>query len=313
LNYDGDLILGKGVTQPDKAAFAEADRIVKLLDDYAGPSGVALVCSDHGATGWHGYVFGNTLLAQAGMLRLRTRGKLMRAAGASRLGSAARKVVPDRLTFRARRAVQSMFDPSRTVAYAARLGSQGFSVNLAGREQNGSVAPNAMEATLARLEASLRGAVMPSGRPLIEAIHRREDLYLGPEAGEAPDVIVETAASRWEVSDAIGDRRLLWDLSDLPLGCHHPDGIFALRAPGVEPATGVRADIVDVAPTLLYAAGAAVPEGLDGDARRDLFGPAAPAVEPMPAEGAVGDMPEDPYTPEEEALITTYLSNLGYL
>lgn len=298
-------------------AFAEVDRIVALLDRYAGDDGVALVCSDHGATGWDGSVHGNVLLERAGLLRLRPAGRLAATLGAGRLGPLARRVIPARLTYRARRRVQAMFDPGRTAAYTARLGSQGFSVNLAGREPSGTVPPERFEDVLARLERALRDATTPGGAPLVQAVHRREELYAGPEAGEAPDLVVETAGWRWEVSDAVGDRRLHRDLSGLPLGCHHPDGILALRAPDVAPAAGIGAGILDVAPTLLHAAGAPVPEGLDGQVRVELFGPSGPPVRTAeagaPPPGTEPGADRDPYTPEEEALITRYLADLGYL
>jgi hypothetical protein len=59
--------------------------------------------------------------------------------------------------------------------------------------------------------------------------------------------------------------------------------------------------------------GAAVPQGLDGQVRRDLFGPAAPAVataSPLEPAAADGD---NPYSEEQEAAITRYLTDLGYL
>ncbi|HXJ66825.1 MAG TPA: alkaline phosphatase family protein, partial [Actinomycetota bacterium] len=56
---------GRLVRQAASTAFAELDTMVGLLDDYAGPDGVAIVCSDHGATGWNGYLNGNALMEQA--------------------------------------------------------------------------------------------------------------------------------------------------------------------------------------------------------------------------------------------------------
>jgi predicted AlkP superfamily phosphohydrolase/phosphomutase len=303
---------GARVRRSCRAVFAAIDTVIGLLDAYAGPEGVALVCSDHGATGWHGYVYGNTLLERAGLLHLRPAGRLLRFAGLGRLGSLARKVVPARVAYRARRAARSLIEPGRTRAYTARLGSQGFAVNLAGREPLGSVPSGQFEAARESLQTVLRGTRTPGGEAMFPAIHRREDLYQGPEAGEAPDLVVETAGSRWEVSDAVGERNVLRDLSDLPLGCHHPDGVLAVRANGVDASQGIRANIVDVAPTLLYAMGAPVPEGLDGEARRDLFGPSAPAIVTAPA-AAIDRSAVDGYSPEEEAQITEYLANLGYV
>jgi predicted AlkP superfamily phosphohydrolase/phosphomutase len=295
-------------------ALAEVDRIVGLLDAYAGPQGVAIVCSDHGATGWEGYAFGNVLLARAGLLQLRSSARVLRTIGASGFGAIARRFVPTRVTYRVRRRVQSLIDQRRTQAYAMLLGSQGFSVNLAGREASGAVPRGEMESVVADLMGALRGARTPQGDPLFSSIRRREQVYEGPFADEAPDVVVETVGSRWEVSDALATKELFQDLSALPLGCHEPNGIFALRAPGVVPATARHARIEDLLPTLLYAAGAAVPEGLDGEPRRDLFGAAAPAVTLLPS-NLIGASTRggSPYSREEEALITKYLTDLGYL
>jgi predicted AlkP superfamily phosphohydrolase/phosphomutase len=296
-----------------RGAFSELDKIVRLLDDFAGSGGVAFVCSDHGATGWHGYIYGNRLLAEAGLLKLRPAGRAMGAIGVSRLGGLARRVLSDRVSYRVRRRVQSMTDPAGTVAYTARLGSQGFSLNLAGREPDGTLPPERAAETLGRLSRVLRDAQAPSGQPFFEAVHHRQDLYQGPSAEEAPDLIVEPTGSRWEVNDAMGERRLVRDFSFLPLGCHHPEGVIAVRAPGVAASSGIRADIVDVTPTILYAMDVPVPEGLDGQVRRDLFGPAAPAAASMPAEEPASVERETPYTAEQEAAITKYLTDLGYL
>jgi predicted AlkP superfamily phosphohydrolase/phosphomutase len=302
------------VRRSSTAAFREVDRVVGLLDAYAGEDGVALVCSDHGATGWDGYVFGNQLLAREGLLALQTGARAMRLVDLSGLGSLARRIVPARLSYRIRRRVQQLFDPGRTEAYANRLGTQGFSVNLAGREPNGSVEHGRAAAVLERLEAVLRAARTPSGESLFPSIRRREDVYRGPAAAEAPDLVVEPAGWRWEVSDAMASNELFRRMTDLPLGCHHPDGVLALRAPGVHASEGVRANVVDVLPTLLYAAGAAVPDGLDGEARRDLFGPASPAVVTSSFHPEVAAATEgSPYTRQEEALITKYLTDLGYI
>ena len=296
-----------------RSAFAAVDDVVGVLDDFAGPEGVSLVCSDHGATGWQGYVFGNVLLAHEGLVTLRASGRVMRAARVSGFGTLARRLVPGRVSYRLRRRVQALIDPGRTEAFATRLGSQGFSLNLAGREPGGSVGPEDAPAVLERLETVLRAARTPGGDPLFPSVLRREAVYHGPHAGEAPDLVVEPAGWQWEVNDAVGTSALFRDVSALPLGCHHPDGVFALRAPGVTPTAQVRANILDVLPTMLYAMGEGVPEGLDGGTRRDLFGPSSPAVVTVSAPQGVGAVGQHPYSAEEEALITRYLTDLGYL
>lgn len=295
------------------AAFAEVDRVIGMLDEFAGPEGVSIVCSDHGATGWHGYVFGNSLLARAGVLKLRPLGRALRSLGVNRLGRVARKVMPARVTYRTRRRVQSLIDPSRTLASATRLGSQGFDLRLSGRDPGGMVRPEDAARVLEEVATILREARTHSGTPFFQAVRHGSEIYSGPYSDEAPDLVVEPTEWRFEVSDALGERHIEKDLSDLPLGCHHPDGVFALRAPGVAPAKDVRASILDLLPTLLYAAGLAVPQGLDGTVRRGLFGPASPAVLTTTSPTKGGDGILVPYTPEEEAMITKYLTDLGYL
>jgi predicted AlkP superfamily phosphohydrolase/phosphomutase len=298
-----------------RTAFASVDEIVKLLDDFAGPDGTALVCSDHGATGWNGYVFGNQLLAEAGLLRLSASGRLAGAAAAHRIGALARRLLPYRVSYRIRRRVQGLVDWERTVAYANRLGSQGFSVNLAGREPHGTVLPVDAAAEVHRLAGVLRSATSPSGQPLFQAVLPRDEVYRGPSTEDAPDLVVEPDEWRWEVSDAVGERGLLRDLSDLPLGCHHPDGVFALRSPGVVAGGDGAASILDVMPTLLYAMGAPVPGGLDGDVKRDVFGPDSPPVvgSASPPSQPSATAEGNPYSAEEEEAITRYLTDLGYL
>jgi predicted AlkP superfamily phosphohydrolase/phosphomutase len=305
---------GRLVRQAASQAFAELDTVVGLLDDYAGEDGVAIVCSDHGATGWDGYLNGNALLEQAGLLRMHAKGRAVRSVGGGKLGSMAARMLPRRTAYRLRRRSAGLVDWPGTEAYASRLGTQGFSVNLQGREESGAVAADAKDEVLAKVRAAVEGLKTPAGSPFAAAVRTREETYEGPLADQAPDLLVEPEGWHWEVSDRYGATSLFEDFSGLPLGCHHPDGVFALRAKGVGQRTGVEADIADVTPTLLYAAGSAVPDGLDGTPRIELFGTQAkPVVQstlPMePVPGTEGS----PYTEEEEAQIVKYLTDLGYL
>jgi predicted AlkP superfamily phosphohydrolase/phosphomutase len=309
-----NLRSGTLVREAAASAFAELDSVIGMLDQYAGPNGVAIVCSDHGATGWDGYLHGNALLEQTGLLAMHARGRAAASIGGGRLESAAIRMLPRRTMVRMRRRSASLVDWPATEAYAARLGTQGFSVNMAGREEHGSVPSDRTADVLERLRAAIEGVRTPAGRPFAAAVRTREETYAGRMAAEAPDLLVEPDGWHWEISDRFGAGGLFDDFSGLPLGCHHPDGVFALRARGVRTRSGVVADIADVTPTLLYAAGAAVPDGLDGRARTELFGQQArPVVQaPLPLEEPA-PVEESPYTEEEEAQIVKYLTDLGYL
>jgi hypothetical protein len=71
-----------------------------------------------------------------------------------------------------------------------------------------------------------------------------------------------------------------------------------------------------VTPTLLYAAGLVVPDGLDGRVLTDAYDPDWLRDHPVRtgAPPSAGSRPEEsPYTEEEEALIEESLRGLGYM
>jgi arylsulfatase A-like enzyme len=73
---------------------------------------------------------------------------------------------------------------------------------------------------------------------------------------------------------------------------------------------------MDVTPTLLYLAGAAVPEGLDGSVLESAFRPEHLRVRPVETTAALSSSNTDessPYSKEEEAAIEESLRGLGYL
>ena len=136
-----------------------------------------IVMSDHGFTPWYWTVQLNSWLVDQGYVALRD---------PSRQGQS-----PLFLNV----------DWSRTTAYA--LGLQGLYVNLAGREEQGIVAPEAeYEALLDRLEADLLAMVDErNGRSPVSLAYRSREELRGPYADEAPDIVVGYSRgyrSSWE-------------------------------------------------------------------------------------------------------------------
>jgi arylsulfatase A-like enzyme len=78
----------------------------------------------------------------------------------------------------------------------------------------------------------------------------------------------------------------------------------------------VGGSIMDIAPTLLYLAGLAVPEGLDGSVLVGAFSPEhrhkrpVRHISPLSSKRAEED---SPYSKEEAAVIEESLRGLGYL
>lgn len=298
------------VRRAAEEAFGAVDRLVGLLDAYAGEDGVAMVVSDHGATAWDGYLHGNTLLEREGLLRLTASGRALRSSRLARAAPLVAGLVPQRMGKRLRRWSGSLIDVDASRAFASRLGSQGFSVNAA------AVRPKQRDEVLRRVRSTVRRLRTPAGEPFAEAVHARDEVYRGAATEHAPDLLVEPRGWRWEISDRVGAADLFEEFHGVPLGCHHPDGVFALRAPGVRAGRGPEGRIEDVLPTLLYAAGHPVPRGLDGSVLQDLFEPSAPPVVTVAAPHRAGPQTPDgdsAYTPAEEEQIVKYLTDLGYL
>ncbi|MFB6076700.1 MAG: hypothetical protein ABEK12_01050, partial [Candidatus Nanohaloarchaea archaeon] len=98
-----------------------------------------------------------------------------------------------------------------------------------------------------------------TGEPVFETVHQQEEVYHGPVADQGPDLIPEWP-EKYAIKSWSGDH-----VFDDKFCAHQQDGIYAFRAPGVEPGRGEKRNIVDVMPTLFHLAGLDVPADMDGD------------------------------------------------
>ena len=150
---------------------------------------------------------------------------------------------------------------------------------------------------------SLLAWKLPGGDAVVARAAPREEVYAGPLADRAPDVVVELGLdagyglslvpTRW--SDAsrsavrvLEGEALAGGRGSGMNGTHRPDGVLLAAGPGSEALAGVRA-LSQLAPACLRAMGVA---WADGD-----------AVTGRPA----------PYTDEEAAEVAARLRALGYL
>lgn len=160
-----------------------------------------------------------------------------------------------------------------------------------------------------------------SGERVIEAVHKREDLYEGDRTGMLPDLVVVpegpfSVTGRYE-PDAPLFRSVMAG-EDFHIGRHHRDGIFIAAGPGVVPHSELRLQLIDIAPTVLSYLAIEPPESMDGNIANELF--AEGFVEPH-AGGRVAEResaPEeelsgDVYSEKERELIEKRLRDLGYL
>jgi len=151
----------------------------------------------------------------------------------------------------------------------------------------------------------------------VTAVHRRDDIYQGPYAGNGPDLLVETARTVCMV-EGLG-RRPIMPAGRGPeerTGNHARDGILVLhggafRTDVVLPAVAIE----DVTPTVLYLLGLSVDADMDGRVLTEAFraehlDTAPITVRAEPYEAA---RPDVSLSTNDEARIQDMLEGLGYV
>jgi predicted AlkP superfamily phosphohydrolase/phosphomutase len=305
-----------GVGPALERCYSALDEIVGVLADYAGADGGVVVCSDHGFTAWEYSVHTNALLESWGYLKLRPGARAMQTGLARRMVPLAKRILPAKLAREAKGRTFAAIDWSRTQAFASPIPLQGIFINERGRERLGAVPSErvaALKDAIARRFEELRA---PDGAPVTDRVWRSEEVFDGDALEGAPDLMPVLRDHRFELDDEVFHRSAFTEVSELPLGVHHPDGIICVYGPGVEAGGTVAGSVMDVTPTLLYLAGLEVPEGLDGDVLRGAFTPGHLETHPVSTTASTGTKRRDeasPYSEEEEAAIEESLKGLGYL
>ncbi len=309
------------------------DRATGTLADAAGPDADVLVVSDHGGGRLDGVVNLNAYLASKGLLAYRGADAAVGRKLARRLFELRRKLpeglrtsVKRRLPgvrARAYEATQfTVVDWPRTQAFA--YGTFGnVIVNLQGRERDGTVSPEDYDRVRGEVAQALLELRGPEGEQIVAAVHRREDLFHGPELEKLPDLIVEFDRYTWLGKGNLRSRgSSLWDRIEIEpgskhsyVGSHRHEGVMALSGPSARKGGTIAAEIADVAPTILYLLSQPLPTDLDG--RLVTEGIDSALLEQRPPEYAdlegvtVGAV--ESYAAADEASVEERLRGLGYL
>jgi len=319
------------------------ERIYEAMDEalgriltVAGPDiNVALV-SDHGAGPLHTGVFLNRWLMDQGWLHVR--GDLARTFSRPAWGGrsllrrllarALSPVAPGRAATmkaaarafeetRVNNLLRSIIDWDKTLAWSDGMGG-GIYINPCTSEERVD--------RCRRLSADLKRLVDPrTGRTVIEAVHWREDIYLGPMVAAAPDLIL-TCAPGYQIyaphEFLINGQTPRQELFlDHPWsGRHEPFGIFVLAGPGVSGGDAGSCKMADVTPTLLALLGIPLPEGLDGFVLARALTPSVkpahtsrrdPATQDPAAE--TGTEPDPTLDSKDQKALIAQLKSLGYM
>jgi predicted AlkP superfamily phosphohydrolase/phosphomutase len=310
---------------------AQIGRLLELATEET----TVIVMSDHGA-GPHPptYFHTNSWLKSLGLLELRSH-RLNPTPGVLRRGletirsvlpfeEQVRRMLPAGVVHRARGISLNISDVdwSRTKAYRFPMyhPAEGIEINLRGRQPQGIVEPGSdYEQVRDFIVGQLRRVKDPgSGVPIVEEVHKREDIYSGPYLEIAPDIVFVTSP-RFRAEREIGQDYV----APVPLrqlekynGLHQMNGIFVARGKSIKAASTLDgARIIDIAPTVLYAMALPIPRDMDGRVLLETFLPSHMESHPPEYSDGLerGPIADFGLSPEDEQAMRDKLRGLGYL
>lgn len=195
-------------------------------------------------------------------------------------------------------------------------------VNLKGREPQGTIAPEDASGFLEELRDGLLGIEDPStGAPVFAGAHLRDEVYSGPHAAMAPDLILDSWGAGYRVSpnrtgtDAVVIQpSALSGVDEAWSSDHRPVGIFVGAGPNLAHGSTPELSLYDVCPTALALLGKEIPEGLDGRAAEIAISRSFLESNPVTIGGPAGERSlESSYSDDEAAAVAEHLKDLGYI
>jgi predicted AlkP superfamily phosphohydrolase/phosphomutase len=209
-------------------------------------------------------------------------------------------------------------DWSASKAYAIGSTAGQVYVNLKGREPEGIIeSGKEYEAVREDIISELRALVdRETGETIIEDIYTKEELYSGPHAVTAPDIVflpkgLEIVAfGEYEFAS----HRML-DYSHGLSGSHRMDGVLMMQGMGLRKGIKiVNANIMDIAPTVLYLLGLSVTKDMDGAVLKDAIPDEVFEENPVQfVDDATHSVRAGgTYTKSEEDQLKAQLKSLGY-
>ena len=267
---------------PFLRAFEAMDQLLGDIIELTGPRGLVLVLGAWSHRLEHSRVHFNAFLEDAGYLRFkRTPGAQVKrvafrsgisAASAERLahGLNVYRLFHYRLGRGKRSAVTSAaflsyhdVDWARTRAVAMGYLGQIY-LNVRGHRPQGAIPA----ADYARERERLRELLMQlrdprSGKPVVERVVTRDEIYSGGELTNAPDLLIHLQDGYSGDSGFTGAGRLLTDAPANHSSDHWDQSFLLAGGEGIRPGN-VEARLEDIAPTVVHALGQEVPSDYDG-------------------------------------------------
>jgi predicted AlkP superfamily phosphohydrolase/phosphomutase len=325
----GDVLLNQ---------YQRADEAVGKLLEQTDSDTTVLIMSDHGS-GVHStrYFHTNSWLdskgwfAVKGGLSTRAAKQVRRVLEAVRIRTPwARDFVKRRFPGVVKRSITAGLqgttaaDWSATKAYRVPMFYfvEGIEINLKGRQPQGVVEPgreyeDLREEIIAEL-STLRDP--DTGKRVVREAIKKEQEYSGPLMDKAPDIVVFYDHDLAGGPNPSGP--LITPIEQVTLkkwsGLHRMNGTLIMWGQDVQQGVAVEgANIVDLAPTILYLLGLPIPADMDGQVLTQALDPALPSSRPIRREKRVGRAeqiePGGYLDAKEEEEIKDALRGLGYI
>jgi len=212
-------------------------------------------------------------------------------------------------------------DWSNTKAYSLGAGNAGrIYINVKGREPQGIIEPGKEYGKFRKhIIEELRNLTDPeTGKRVDVEVFKKEEIYHGEYFDQAPDIIFFLNGERTGIDWTFGhDSFFTNDLSTKHDNAdHRMNGVLIMMGPGIKRAKTIsRAEIIDLAPTILYMMGLHIPSDLDGKVLTDAFTSSHLRSNPIKYKKAMGKAARLKYewSRAEEERIKERLKTLGYI
>lgn len=327
--------------------YQKMDAIMASIFDLMEEQTALLVLSDHGAGPVHRCINMNNWLIERGYMKVKknpvSRLKywvfrhlftildvyelFAKIVSMLRLGGLREKGQGIRWTAAGYKFIQKIFfsfldiDWSETIAYSLNGGMMGeIYINREGREPRG-IVPNGQEYEKLRNEiiSELQRWRDPvTGENLIGVVHKGENVFWGPLANLAPDLI--PTPGRPEIAFFGGfefmSNPLVQETPSVISAQHRQSGILMMLGESVRRGNELLgAKIIDIAPTILHLLDMKVPREMDGRVLQEAFEEEFLQDNPIQYDDSevVRTSAEAIYSEEEEEEIKRRLRSLGYL
>ena len=321
--------------------YRAADKAVDALMNQTGEETHVIIMSDHGFGTYYQAFFTNNWLMKQGFLNIRRNFSSAVRYSLYRMGITVNNIYPfvnTGLSLLRGNKLREQISPkgksrgllfkfflsendidwTRTKAYA--VGDFGqFYVNLRGKFPHGIVEPgkeyeDVRDEILRRLETL---KIPATGKPYLKRGYKKEELYHGPELEQLPDIICEPTDMRYVDTGMGFMSNKLFDNVSIISGNHNLKGILFLQGKDVQESAQINgANIIDIAPTILYLLGEPVPDDMDGRVLEQCLKKERLILQPVQIEESQISTTREAeriLSREEEELIKDRLRDLGYI